>query len=112
MENGSNPLNRPAPRHSKWVYVLPSLHLTACLSLPLAYVMPSALASYCGLFWTFVMLADLPVSFPAYILAWHYELQAAAWIFVVGTLWWFFLSRTAESVVLRLRHRGTNTTTS
>lgn len=58
-----------------------------------------------GFTWEIVMLADLPLSIVAYLLAWKYGLLAAIWIFVVGTCWWYFLSRGIEHLIEGLRHR-------
>ena len=44
------------------------------------------------------MLFDLPISIVAYALAFHYGLLAGVWIFVVGMLWWYLLSRGAGIV--------------
>lgn len=90
-------------KYPRWVYVLPTLHLCSCLMLPLAYpTKHDALA----IVWAFVMLADIPVSFPAYVLAWKYELSAATWIFVVGTWWWYFLSQFLFKAIRRFNQRN------
>lgn len=39
------------------------------------------------------MIIDLPVSLVAFGLAWKYSVLAAIWIVVVGTFWWYLLSR-------------------
>ena len=52
-----------------------------------------------------VMLVDLPLSIIAYLLAWKYGLLAAIWIFVVGTWWWYFLSRGIERMIEGFRRR-------
>jgi hypothetical protein len=49
-----------------------------------------------GSVWIYIMVADLPISFVAYGLAWQHGGLAATWIVVAGTLWWYFLSRGAE----------------
>jgi len=90
-------------KHSPWIYVLPSLHLCACSVLPIAYFLPRF--DHLLIIWVFVMLADLPVSFVAYALAWKYSLIAAVWIFIVGTWWWYFLSKTVEARVQRRQGR-------
>jgi hypothetical protein len=46
-----------------------------------------------GIVWEFVMLADLPISLVAYFLARKNGLFSMIWIFVAGTLWWYFLSQ-------------------
>jgi len=95
-------------KHSAWVYLLPGLHLCGCLMLPLGYVVHLVIpqSDYVfGSVWGLVIVADLPVSIVAYILAWKYSLLAAIWIFVAGTLWWYFLSRVIESALRRFQDR-------
>jgi hypothetical protein len=75
---------------SAWVYFLPAVHLAACLTLPIGYLVPSL--SHIAIMWTFVMIADLPISLVAYFLAWHFSVLAALWIFLAGSAWWYFLS--------------------
>lgn len=89
--------------HSRWVYLLPILHLCACLISMVGYLVPSL--QYLGIVWTGIMLVDLPISLVAFALAWKYSALAAAWILVAGTLWWYLLSRGAELVVRRLKAR-------
>jgi len=90
------------------VYLLPGLHLCACLMLPLGYVvhlvMPQSDYIF-GSVWALVIVADLPISIVTYIVAWKYPLLAAIWIFVAGTLWWYFLSRVIESAMRRFQNR-------
>lgn len=89
--------------YPRWVYVLPAVHLCACLMLPLAMLTrQGALA----IVWEFVMLVDLPLSFPAYILGWKYQLLAATWIVVVGTWWWYFLSQLLFKAIRRFKERN------
>ena len=67
------------------------------------YVVPSL--QYLGIVWSFVMLADLPISLVSFLTGWKYGLFAVVWTFVVGTLWWYLLSRTVEFVVDRFKDR-------
>jgi len=60
---------------------------------------------YLGIVWTFVMLADLPISLVAFGLAWKHGLLAAMWVVVAGTLWWYILSRVAEYAFNKFRLR-------
>jgi hypothetical protein len=80
----------------RWVYVLPILHLCACLVSMIGYVIPS-LQNW-GIAFTFILLLDLPISAVAYATAWKYPAIGIIWIFVVGTLWWYLLSRGIELV--------------
>ena len=93
---------RPRVRNG-WVYFLPALHLGACFISMLGY--PILSLQYFGLVWTYIMLVDLPISLVAFAAAWKYSALATAWILVVGTLWWYLLSRGAELVVRRLKAR-------
>jgi hypothetical protein len=64
-------------------------------------VVPSL--QYLGIAWSFIMLADLPISLIAYALAWKYGSLAALWILVAGTFWWYLLSRGVEFVFKRFK---------
>ncbi len=52
------------------------------------------------------MAADPPISAAAYGLAWQYGTPAVIWVMVLGTLWWYLLSRGAEILVNKFRYRG------
>ncbi len=88
---------------SKWIYTLPTLHLCACLASMLGYVFPSV--QYLGIMWTYVMLADIPISLVAFAFAWKHGTLAAIWILIVGTLWWYLLSRGIEAMLRRVQLR-------
>jgi hypothetical protein len=49
------------------------------------------------------MIVDFPLSLVTLALAWKYSVLAAVWMVVVGTLWWYLLSRGAELVVRKLK---------
>jgi hypothetical protein len=90
-------------RRSRWVYLLPAVHLCACLVSFIGLAIPSL--QYLGILFTFILLADLPVSALTYALGWKYNVLAAIWIFVAGTLWWYLVSRAGEVLFKRiLRH--------
>src|SRR5258708_12978409 len=72
-------------RPSRWVYLLPLLHLCACLTSYVGLLEPSL--QHLGILFTFVQLADLPISLPAYFLGWKYSTLAVIWIFVAGNPW-------------------------
>jgi hypothetical protein len=74
-----------------WVYIAPSVHLFCCAVSYIGLVKPSL--GRIGILFTFVLLADLPISIPAYALAWKVGGLALAWVIVVGTLWWYAVSR-------------------
>jgi hypothetical protein len=91
-------------RPIRWRYVLPSLHLFACLTSYIGLLIPSL--QFLGILFSFVLLADLPVSFLAYGLAWKYPALAVTWVFVAGTLWWYLLGRAVQAVFLGFAHRN------
>jgi hypothetical protein len=93
------------PKRFRWVYVLPFVHFFLYLFTLSVVVVPRfpSLAVAGG----FIMLADLPISLVAYALAWKYSSLAALWILIVGTAWWYLLSRGIELAIDRLRDRGT-----
>jgi hypothetical protein len=91
-------------RSTRWVYVPPSVHLCACLIGYIGLLIPSL--QYFGILFTFVLIADLPISIPAYIFGWRYSALAALWVFVAGTLWWYWLSRAANALFSRYARRN------
>jgi len=86
-------------RHSRWVFLLPALHICACVVSFIGLVIPSL--QYVGILFTFIVVADLPISLPFYALAWKYGALAVIWIFVAGTFWWYLLSRGAKALLSR-----------
>lgn len=87
----------------RWVYLVPLIHVCACLISMIGLIVPSL--QYLGISWSFIMLADLPISLVAYGLGWKYSVLADLWIFVAGTLWWYSLSCAAELVVRKFKAR-------
>ena len=69
----------------------------------LGYLAPNL--QFLGIVQTYIVLIDLPISGVALMLAWKYGALAAAWIVVVGTLWWYLLSLGAQAFVRRLKVR-------
>ncbi|HEV2617937.1 MAG TPA: hypothetical protein VGU63_15155 [Candidatus Acidoferrales bacterium] len=49
------------------------------------------------------MLADLPVSAIAYVLAWMHGTAATVWIVIAGTLWWYLLGLGIDVLVNRFK---------
>jgi hypothetical protein len=80
---------------SRWVYLLPTVHLCACLVSFIGLIIPSL--QYVGILFSFILLADFPISALTYALAWKYGALGVIWIFVAGTLWWYLLGRVAEA---------------
>lgn len=90
-------------KRSRWVYVLPIAHLCACLISMSGHVVPQL--QFLGIVWVFIVLVDFPVSAITYAIAWKHGIVAGIWVVVVGTLWWYFLSRIVEIWVAKLRTR-------
>lgn len=86
-----------ARRRRWWVYLPPAVHLFACSVSMIGYVIPRL--EYWGIAWTFIMVADFPVSIVAYMFAFRSSAFATAWIFIVGTLWWYLLGRGIEFLI-------------
>jgi len=91
-------------RTIRWRYVLPSLHLLACLVSYVGLLLPSLQSL--GILFTVILMADLPISLPAYFLGWKYQAFAVTWVFVAGTLWWYLLGRAVQAVFLWFAHRN------
>lgn len=90
-------------KHPDWIYFLPILHFCACLMSMLQYIVPGL--QYLEVMWEFVVRADFPLSLLADALAAKHAVLAGVWIVAAGTLWWYLLSRAAESVCSRLARR-------
>jgi hypothetical protein len=91
-------------RSMRWRYVLPSLHFLACSISYVGLLIPSL--QFLGILFTYVLLADLPISLPAYFLAWKYPVLAVTWVFVAGTLWWYLIGRAVQVVFLWFARRN------
>ena|ERR1700732_4774412 len=76
--------------HTVWTYFLPVIHICACAITMSGHIVPSL--EFLGTGWTYIMIADFPISLVAVALAWGHGAVATAWIFVVGTVWWYLLS--------------------
>lgn len=86
------------------VYLLPSIHLLACLAT--AGVMSRI---YLESGWTYLAIIDYPVSFVVVGLAWHYDLPLLLVFSVIGTVWWYLLScagRFAFAGIRRVRKKA------
>ncbi len=70
-------------------YLLPLLHILACLATAAMNVVNL------GSGWEYIGLADYPVSIVAVGLAWHYNWPPFALFAIIGTLWWYLLGRAA-----------------
>ena len=84
-------------RHSRWVYVIPILHLCVC-SLALIGIVIRRLQPLAIVF-DILWVADFPLSIVGFILVLQYHpALAMIWMAVVGTLWWYALSRVGEAL--------------
>jgi hypothetical protein len=86
---------------NRWVYLLPALHLCASFTIPLGYYLPRL--DFLPLVSTYLMFIDFPISLVTFALAWKHSVLAGAWLIVVGTLWWYLLSRGIGLVVRRFK---------
>jgi hypothetical protein len=89
--------------HPDWIYFLPILHFCACLMSTLRFFVPGL--QYLSVMWDFVVRVDFPISLVADALTPRFAPLAAIWIVVVGTLWWYLLSRLAETVFNKFKPR-------
>jgi len=101
LVKSGNVATMKASGHNRWTYLPPIIHLSVCLLMMSRYVVPKL--EFLGILATFIMVADFPVSLAVLALAWKHPEIAAAWILIVGTLWWFVLSRAIEFVIRILK---------
>jgi hypothetical protein len=101
MESAAAKTNRQAS--PDWIYFLPILHFCACLMSMIGYVVPGL--QYLHIVWDFIMQVDIPISLVAFALTPKYDPLATLWIIVVGTLWWYAISRIVEFASNRWLHR-------
>jgi hypothetical protein len=80
-----------------WVYVLPAVHLIACFIADVPALLIPRMQSL-GIVQSYLIVADFPISIGVFALAWQHPLLAYAWIWVVGTLWWYLLSRVVRYI--------------
>ena len=86
-------------RRNRWIYLPPTIHLCAHLISYIGLLIPNL--QYFAFLFTFVLVADLPISIPAYLFGWRYSGFAVMWIFTGGTLWWYVLSRAVNALFIR-----------
>jgi hypothetical protein len=87
-------------RRFRWVYLLPLIHLSACLISIVGII--ALRIPFLGSVWIVLMMVDLPISLLAYLVGWKYPALAYLWTLVAGTLWWYLLSRGAELAFRKL----------
>ncbi len=87
-----------APSNRFLAYVLPLIHACACLAIE---------ALHSG--WQAIALADYPISTPALSLGFHYNTTAFPFLLVMGTIWWYLLSRAVIFLLSRIAIRRQRT---
>lgn len=80
-----------------FAYLLPSLHVLACLTTAAANAMNL------GAGWEYIGTIDYPISILVVGLAWRYNLSPFALFATIGTLWWYVLNRLAFYLFGRLK---------
>ena len=78
-------------RRLNLVYVAPMVHLAICLTGLSGYVVPQL--QFLGILWSILTIVDFPVSALSIPLAYFNGTLAFLWTVVVGTAWWYFLSK-------------------
>jgi hypothetical protein len=71
-----------ARRKTVWIYLLPLLHLSACITIALAKLDSGV---------HYLIYVDFPFSLLLVILGWRSD-DFLIWFATFGTLWWFLLS--------------------
>jgi hypothetical protein len=69
----------------------------------LGFVVPQL--QFLGILMVALNIADFPISLVALALSLHHGTLAWIWMVVVGTLWWYFLARTASFLRSRFKSR-------
>jgi hypothetical protein len=78
---------KSAPKARQLVYLLPVLHIFVCLGTATM----NAMHWQSG--WDYVGLIDYPISIVAVGLAWRFNWPLFPLFAIVGTLWWYLVSR-------------------
>lgn len=91
----------PRRKIVRLAYILPALHIGACLVSYTGLIFPKL--QYLGFIFTFVLIADLPISLVTYFAVWEFALFAGTWIVVVGTLRWYLIGLTADWISERIK---------
>jgi hypothetical protein len=84
-------------------HVVPFVHALLVVAASSGYLIPAA--APLGMLFSFIVIVDFPVSIVYMSLAFVNGALAFAWLAVVGTLWWYFLFRTAEKLVAPYKGR-------
>ena len=89
---------------ARWRYVLPSIHLFACLISYIGLLIPRL--QFVGRLFPCVLIVDLPISLVTSLIGMVYPTLGLIWILVVGTGWWYLLGRGLEALLLRFTRRN------
>jgi hypothetical protein len=85
-------MSENVPRAGRWVYLLPFIHLGACIVIGLARLDKA---------WGYMLFVDVPMS--VIIGAISYNFDHPLLLFgTLGTLWWYLISRAVEMVRIRI----------
>ena len=77
------------------IHILPLLHICACLTVVFAHLQSG---------WEYLAVADTPMSVPIIALSYNYD-HPLLLFGVLGTLWWYLLSRAADMLIRLLSAR-------
>lgn len=78
-------------RRFNLVYVAPTVQLAICLIAISGYVVTRL--QFLGILWSILTVVDFPVSAVNIPLAYFNGSLAFLWTVIVGTAWWYFLSK-------------------
>jgi hypothetical protein len=84
--------------------VLPTLHLSIVLFSYLVIFIPGH--GSLGLLFTYVLVADLPISIVTYAVVMVYPVLGFIWILLAGTAWWHLLGRGLEALISKVTNRN------
>ncbi len=85
---------------SRVVYIAPAVHLLFCFLGFIGTLVPQL--SILAFAWTIVFIVDFPISIVPSILIWKYQTLAGMWLIVVGTLWWYLISRGVQRLAKQI----------
>ena len=78
----------------KWLWVLPAIHLAACLAIWIAHIESGV---------HYLIYADFPLSFLIVILGWRNDAFLLLFA-VIGTAWWYAIGYFGERLLKSLAH--------
>jgi len=78
-------------RRFSFVYVAPIGHLAICFIAVSGYIVPQL--QFLGILWSVLTIMDFPVSAVTIPLTYYNGFIGFLWTVIVGTAWWYFLSK-------------------